>query len=479
MKTKTPLIPTGDRLAPALTRGIRVLLLVSAAALTAPVLVAPASGQTQRPAAAPDTSTHILSLGDAARLAARQSTSALTSHSEAVQSAARTRKTFGSFLPTVYGQGQETGMTINSATLLVFPPGTPSLGLVFPPNGIVLPQILAIDFHAYGYDTLFSYATLQRYRQAKMAEAAYYAAATSTSVEAATVAARAYLNVQHDDAIVGARLADSTLASDLLTIARQQLSAGVGIGLDVTRAQSQLASARAQLISARGARDRANLDLLHALGLSLDARLVLTDSLSRLPVNEQPPAEPDAVELALRDRPDLRAIDQQLAAAEQQISAVRAERAPTLAAYGGVGVSGANWDRMLHTYNWGIGLSVPAFDGLRRESRIQEQQAAANEISIKRRDLRQQAAIEVRGALLDLETAREELNATNQQLQFSQQELDQARERFRTGVAGNADVVTASQGLNDARTLEINALTAYQNARVALARAIGNVTALP
>jgi outer membrane protein TolC len=376
----------------------------------------------------------------------------------------------------------ETERTINTASLLRFPtlpPGTPSFGDLFPPGGTVLPPIRSIDFRGYGYDTLFSYTTLQRYRQARTAEKAYYSAASNTAQVAATTAANAYLAVQHDEALVDARLADSSLAADLLTIARQQLDAGVGIGLDVTRAQSQLASTRAQLISARGARDRARLDLYHALGLSLNAHLVLTDSLSRLPMNEQPPAESAAVAQALRDRADLRAIDQQLLAAQQQVSAVGAERTPTLEAYGDLGVNGASFDRLLHTYDWGIGLTVPAFDGLKRESRIQEDQAAVREIAYKRRDLRQQAAIEVRGALLDLETAREELNATLQQLQFSQQELDQARERFRTGVAGNADVITASQDLNAARTLQVNALTAYQNARVGLAHAVGTITDLP
>ena len=70
-----------------------------------------------------------------------------------------------------------------------------------------------------------------------------------------------------------ARLADSSLAADLLNIAQQQLRAGVGIALDVTRAQAQLASTRAQLIAARSERDRSQLDFLRALGLSLDAHV--------------------------------------------------------------------------------------------------------------------------------------------------------------------------------------------------------------
>jgi hypothetical protein len=45
-------------------------------------------------------------------------------------------------------------------------------------------------------------------------------------------------------------------------------------------------------------------------------------------------------------------------------------------------------------------------------------------------------------------------------------------------VSGNADVVTASLGLNAARTLVIDALTAWHVARISLARAQGDARSL-
>ena len=110
---------------------------------------------------------------------------------------------------------------------------------------------------------------------------------------------------------------------------------------------------------------------------------------------------------------------------------------------------------------------------------MQEQIASARETDIRLRDLRTQGALEVRAALLDLAAAREQLDAVRERLAFAEQEVGQAQERFRAGVAGNADVISALVSLNAARTLRNDVLAAYQTARVSLARAVGGVRELP
>jgi outer membrane protein TolC len=133
---------------------------------------------------------------------------------------------------------------------------------------------------------------------------------------------------------------------------------------------------------------------------------------------------------------------------------------------------------MLPTYDYGIQLSFPIFDGFRREGRIEEQQAMARELAVRQRDLEQQATVDVRGALLDLASARQAVDASRESVRLAEQEVAQARDRFRAGVAGNADVVTAALQLNAARSQYVDVLTSLQTARVSLARAEGAVTQL-
>lgn len=442
-------------------------------------LVGAAPSLAQQPGPVPTPSQPVrLSLGDAARLAARQSSGVQSAEQRAEEAQARVRQSRAALLPELSANALQSGRTFNSVTFGITLPSAPGQPPLFNPAGEVLGPVNTLDLRGRVQTNIFDYSALARVRTAETAVSAARADITSAGDIAATQAATAYIRVLRGNAQLEARVADSTLAFELLNIAQSQLEAGVGVGLDVTRAQSQLAGVRAQLISARNERDRAQLDLRRALNLSLDAPLELTDTLTSVVADNLPMDEATATARALHDRPDLRAADEQLRAARQTVSAIRSERLPSLSAFGDDGVIGGNASRLLPTYTYGIQLSVPIFDGFRREGRIQEQEATTRELDVRRRDLEQQAAIDVRGALLDMASARQALDAAREQLRLTEQQVAQARERFRAGVAGNADVVTASLDLNAARSRYIDALTLLQQARVSLARSEGAVTQL-
>ncbi len=396
-----------------------------------------------------------LSLGDAARLAARQSAVAQGARLRADEAQARVRERKADLLPTVSSYVQEAGRTFNTSTLGIDFPATPGTPPLFDPRGQVEGPINTLDVRGQVKQSLLDFGAIGRVRSAQ-------AQARSSSA----------------DADVRARQADTVLATDLLGIAQAQLQAGTGVGLDVTRARSQLAATRAALIGSRNARDHAHLDLLRSLALPVGTDVLLTDSLTTSAGGETLPDEATLVAQALRSRPDLFAEEERIRAAKQGLSAIKAERLPSLGLVADDGIIGKNGAKLLNTYTWGLQVTLPIFDGFKREARVQEQQSVVKEAEIRRRDLEQQAQVDVRGALIDLAGAREQLAAATERLQLAQQEVAQARDRFNAGVAGNADVVNASLALTSARTLVNDAETLYQTARVALARATGSVTTL-
>jgi outer membrane protein TolC len=420
-----------------------------------------------------------LSLGDAARLAAQQSAVAQGARLRADEAQARVRERRADLLPTLSGYVQEAGRTFNTSTLGIDFPTPPGQKPIFDPKGQVEGPIKTLDVRGRVQQNLLDFGALGRVRSAQAAARSSSADAEATAEQAATAASTAYVRAMRADADLHARQADTQLATELLGIAQAQLQAGTGVGLDVTRARAQLAATRASLIASRNARDHAHLDLLRTLSLPVGTEIVLTDSLTTTAARTEPvPDEAALVAQALRARPDLLAEEQRVEAARQGLSAIKAERLPTLGLVADDGVIGKNGAKLLNTYTWGLQVNIPFFDGFRREARVQQQQSVVKEAEIRQHDFEQQAQADVRGAVLDLAAAREQLDAASERLRLAEQEVAQARDRFNAGVAGNADVVNASLALTASRTLVNDAETAYQLARVSLARATGSVTTL-
>jgi outer membrane protein len=320
-------------------------------------------------------------------------------------------------------------------------------------------------------------AAFGRYRSAQAAASGASAEAAVVTNQAASVATAAYVRALRAEAQVSARAADSSLATELLGIAQRQLQAGVGVALDVTRARAQLATTRAQLIAARNERDRSRLDLSRALGLPIGATVVLRDSL--LALSPAPPSEADATAAAVRDRADLRAAVSATETARRALRAARSERLPTLGVFGDDGATSNSYSHLLNTYTYGLQVTLPIFEGFRTSARVQQQSAALHEAEARQRDVELQVATDVRSALLDLAASQEQLGAARERLALGEQEVAQSRERFRAGVAGNADVISAQLNLDAARSQYIDALASLEMARVSLARAQGHLLELP
>ena len=420
-----------------------------------------------------------LSLGDAARMAAKQSGAVDVARQRVAQAEARVVQRRGALLPDLAAGIQQAERNINSATF-GFTFSNPLTGApLLRPDGEIIGPVPTVDLRYRLQHPLLDLGNIAKWRAAQSMVLAASADVQAQADLAAATAAVVYIRAARAEAQLVARRADSALAADLLRIARDQLRAGTGIALDVTRAASQLANVRAQIIGARNERDRSLLELTRAIGLPLDTPISLTDSLVGLPVEVAVPDVASALTRATEQRADVKALLAQETAQRASSQAIRWERTPQLGLVVDQGVIGRNWNRLLPTYTWGVQLSVGLFDGFRREGRVQEQIAASRETEARLRDLRAQSALEVRAALLDVRAAHEQVDAVRERLALAEQEVAQAQDRFRAGVAGNGDVIAALLSLNQARTLVNDALASYHGSRVALARAMGDVQRLP
>ena len=428
-------------------------------ALLVGLSAAPVAGQ------APGTSAPLrLSFADAVTMAAGKTPVVELATLRTTEADARVRQARAALLPSLSGSGAWLNRSFNSRSIGISFPGVPEL--IGPFNNY--------DARFNAAQTLFDWSSVARVRAAG-AQADGSRAERGVTVEGSVLTtALAYVRAVRAQSVVAARQADSVIAAELVGLADAQRVAGVSPAIDVTRARAQLATAEGLLLVARNQLDRGRIDVARALGLDAATPLAFTDSLApSLGAADVPAQRESVVTAALANRPELRAELARAAAARQTGSAIRAERLPRLELAGDYGVNGATVPGAISTRDLTLQVSVPILDGFRREARLAEQDAVVRESQVREADLRRQIAAEVDAALLDLGSAQAQQAVAREQLRLAESELSQSRERFKAGVAGNIDVITAQAGLIRARDTEIDARFAAAAARISLARAAG------
>ena len=410
-----------------------------------------------------------LSLHDAIVMARSKNFGAALAEIRAEEIGARVGQRRADLLPSVSAYAADGQRSYNTA----------SFGLPFPgfdPNGSIIGPVRTVDLRARVGMSLYDASARARYSNSKVVADSAEAGHAVAMDAAAFTAATAYLRALRANATLAARGTDSSSAAELVQIAHDVLEAGVGVALDVTRAESQLAGVRTQLAGARNEQSQAMLALRRALGMALTQPLVLTDSLSL--TNPEAPAVADAIAVATRERPELRAESAGVEAARLSRKAAAAARIPSVGAFLDNGYTSAGYSHLMRTYAFGIQLNVPIFEGGRTEGRVDEQDAVLRAAELRLADATDQVSLEVRSALLDFGAAREQVDLAAERLRLAEAEVSQAQERFRAGVAGNADVITALLTRTASRAQLIDAETSLRYSQISLARAEGLISGI-
>lgn len=265
--------------------------------------------------------------------------------------------------------------------------------------------------------------------------------------------------------------AQEATARALFTQASDMKQSGVVAGIDVLRAQVQAQNLRQRAIRAENDFERAKLQLGRAIGLPAGQPITLTD---RIPYAQIPEVTVDsALQTAFASRPDYLAARERVAAAEASARAAALERLPSLhfdADYGGIGQTPSEAHA---TYRMAATVRVPIFEGGRATGRRIEAGAELRRRQAELDDLKGRVDFEVRTALLDLGASAQQLEAAQTTVQLAGQELQQARDRFAAGVAGNLEVTQAQEAVATASESYISALYANNLAKALLAQAIG------
>lgn len=281
----------------------------------------------------------------------------------------------------------------------------------------------------------------------------------------------AYLRVLADQVNLANTVAQVNSARVSLDQATARDAAGIGVRLDVLRAQVEYQQRQQSEVSAENQLDKDGVQLNRIMGLPAGQQLDLTDDtpyteLGNLDLEQ-------ARTTAFSHRNDLLALEAGVEVASRELKAVRYQRLPTLAASGFYGILGVTNGSYHGVFTAEGSLKVPVF---REAGQRGEEQTAESQLQQLRDQidgLRGTIDAQIRSSMLDVDTASQLVRVATSNVDLAQQELADARDQFRAGVADNLAVVDAESAVAGAQAQLVNSLYQFNVAKVNLARGTG------
>jgi outer membrane protein len=313
----------------------------------------------------------------------------------------------------------------------------------------------------------------QRYQAARNTANSSRATSLSTREQVILLVVSQYIGTLRAVANVQASQSRVDLALALYDQAADLQKEGVGTGIDTLRANVELQNEKQRLIEAQNDRETSLYGLSKLLNLNPRQPIEQADSLSFFDT-PQPDVEP-TIEAALALRQEWKALEEQIKAAGAEKKASQYSRLPSLRFDGNWEYLGTSSATGIPTYTYAASVNMPLFTGGRIRAEIVRADLEIRKLEQQKEDLRNQIALDVKTALLNLQSARSEVQVANLGVQLSTEEVDQARDRFKAGVANNIEVIQAQDSLARANDNQIAALYRFNQSRADLARAIGQM----
>jgi outer membrane protein TolC len=225
------------------------------------------------------------------------------------------------------------------------------------------------------------------------------------------------------------------------------------------------------LISTTNQLAKDKLALARAIGLPLDQAYRLTDTEPYAALDNLDPAA--AFAQALKNRKDLAAASEQLAAARDLQTAARAGQLPTVQFSGDFGDIGQTANHSHGTYTATGSVSAPVLQIARTRGEEDIAGAQVAQASDKLADQVQQVNAEIRDSILDIQSAAKLVEAAKSNVDLANEALSEAQQRFHAGVSDNLPVSQAQASVEQANDQYIAALYQHNAAKLSLARALG------
>jgi len=275
-----------------------------------------------------------------------------------------------------------------------------------------------------------------------------------------------FLNVQRLQKKLEALDTSRERAEEVLKIAQDKVSSGLGVKLDLMRAQSLVAAEKLKTLDAQMSLSKARQELATTLG-----REDLREDLEPLSVKVIDPVKlassySDTIEL----RPDIKVARLGIETSRLLSDSARHTRWPKAVLFGSLGmfqtvsVFGLGADRV--NGSGGLGISMPIYSGGGIDAEEQKSAAVALKAEFQEQHMLLEAKSQLLLSIQQLKTAQAAIEVSERQVKMVEEELRLSKQKFQSGSGNGLDVTNTLVSFASAHDSNIDAMFAYEVAKV-------------
>ena len=289
--------------------------------------------------------------------------------------------------------------------------------------------------------------------------------------------ATGWITVMADNELLEITRQTMVTREESVRLAKLRFDNGVSSEIDFQAANTAAESARATYAQQQRARLQDENALALLLGAPVPADAIASNAKgleSTQPMPDVPAGLPSDM---LIERPDIRAAEQQLIAANANIGAARANFFPRVSLTSSIGTASSEFsglfDRGSKAWSFAPTVTLPIFDAGRNWATLQSSKAG-REIAVAQYEKSIQTAFrEVADALAGRATLGEEVRAQRAQATAEGVRFRLSDLRYRNGIASALDLLDAQRSLFTAQQLAVNARLLQLQNQVTLYKTLG------
>ncbi len=353
--------------------------------------------------------------------------------------------------------------------------GTEDIGGPLSPSSTSAQTTVAGSLDASWFLDLFG--LYKRSKQSALAQLdAAYASVDVARLTLLSQLVSAYIDVRYYQERIALARQNLSSRRETLDLTRLQLEAGAASRLDVVQSEGLVNSTLAELPNLETQFRRAAHRVATLLGVPASSLLPELQRGARQPVARFKVSAGVPADL-IRNRPDIRAAERQLAAAVAEIGVAEAQLYPAISLGGSIRpsytrIAGGSESGIL-SWSFGPGLSLPIFDGGALKANLSSAESSARESYLAWKESVLGAVEEVENALAAVARDARTVDALRNTVRSYEEALDLATASYRDGASSLLDVLDAQRQVSTAQANLAQAVQQMAQDFVALNVAVG------